>query len=548
MQSSSETSGMQTQGLPRPNWTRLHLVYFVLAAFDLAAVGTGLWLSTNTQTNFARSTASVDGTNFLYDRAAVLQRSAAQLSQPIYELQYHRDPKKAEVALDKAAAGFKEAVSEEGFRKDLQRHFGGVMPSELEDGSEAEAAYASILHVPEQVMESYERSEAKVRSLGETITGQLRKAITEFKQGRTESAAIAVGRASRSTAELQRSIAEQSQLADNYAQIVVANSRASLDNSHRMQYGIGAFILAMVCLVMFYAHAMGRLLMAKFKEIEAARNSSQQYASRLAIVNNDVSKLNIQLAENMKRLSLTQAEIFKKGRMEQLGHLTATVAHELRNPLGAVRTSAFLLERKVKGKHTGLEPQILRINNGIVRCDDIITQLLDFSRSAAAHVEPGDLDSWLQKLVEDEVQKLPAAVEVELAPGLSGQIVEFDGARLCRAVINLVSNASEAMVGKGDDPAKFSTPTPRIAIATRLTARGAEISVSDNGPGINPEAFAKILEPLYTTKNFGTGLGLPAVERIMEQHGGGLDMASAPGQGATFTIWIPLTQTAVQAA
>jgi signal transduction histidine kinase len=539
---------MQTPDLPRPNWTRVHLVYFVLAAFDLAAVGTGLWLSNTTQKNFARSTASVDGTNFLYDRAAVLQRSAAQLSEPIYELQYHRDPRKAETALNKAAGSFRETVSEEGFRKDLTRHFGGAMPSELEDGGEVEAVYASILHVPQQVMESYERSEANVRSLGETITGQLRKAITEFRQGRPESAAIAVGRASRSIAELQRSIAEQSQLADNYARIVVANSRASLDNSHRMQYGIGAFILAMVGLVMFYAHAMGRLLVAKFKEIEAARDSSQQYASRLAIVNDDVSKLNIQLSENMKRLSLAQDKIFKKGRMEQLGHLTATVAHELRNPLGAVRTSAFLLERNIKGKNTGLEPQIHRISNGIVRCDDIITQLLDFSRSAAAHVEPADLDDWLQKLVEDEVQRLPAAVEVELAPGLSGQIVEFDGARLCRAVINLLSNASEALVGKGDDPGKFATPNPKIVIATRLAARGAEISVSDNGPGINPEDFTKILEPLYTTKNFGTGLGLPAVKRITEQHGGGLDMASAPGQGSSFTIWIPLTQAAVQAA
>lgn len=220
----------------------------------------------------------------------------------------------------------------------------------------------------------------------------------------------------------------------------------------------------------------------------------------------------------------------------------------MRNPLGAVRTSAFLLERKIKGKNTGLETQIERINNGIVRCDDIITQLLDFSRSAAAAVEPMDLDSWLQKLVEDEVQHLPAAVEVVLSPGLSGRIVPFDGARLCRAVINLLNNASEAMVGRGDDPAKFHSVNPRIAIATRLTERGAEIEFSDNGPGIKPEDLTKILEPLYTTKNFGTGLGLPAVKRIMEQHGGGLDIASEPGQGAIFTIWIPLTQTAAQAA
>ena len=548
MQSNSVSSPQLSAKLPRPNWTRVHLIYFLLAAFDLAAVGTGLWLSNTTQKNFERSTASVNGTNFLYDRAAVLQMSAARLAEPIYELQYHRDPNKAQAVLDEAASSFKDTVSEKGFLADMKRHFGDAAPAEMAEGGDNNFIFASILHVPKEVMESYGRSEDRVRSLGDTITGQLRKAIAEFKQGRADSAAIAVGRASRSAAELQRSIAEQSQLADNYARIVVANSRANLDVSHKVQYGIGTFILAMVCLVMIYAHAMGRLLVAKFKEIETARDSSQQFANRLAVVNDDVSRLNIELSENMNRLSRAQDEVLKKGRMEQLGHLTATVAHELRNPLGAVRTSAFLLERKIRGKDTGLEVQISRINNGIVRCDDIITQLLDFSRSATAHVEPADLDNWLQKLVEDEVQKLPAAVEVELSPGLAGRIVAFDGARLCRAVINLLSNASEAMVGKGDDPEKFCTTNPRIAIATRLTARGAEISVSDNGPGINPGDLPKVLEPLYTTKNFGTGLGLPAVMRIMEQHGGGLDIVSVPGEGATFTAWLPADRTSAQAA
>jgi two-component system sensor histidine kinase HydH len=73
-----------------------------------------------------------------------------------------------------------------------------------------------------------------------------------------------------------------------------------------------------------------------------------------------------------------------------------------------------------------------------------------------------------------------------------------------------------------------------------MTARGAEISVADNGPGISAENLSKIREPLFTTKNFGTGLGIPAVEQILEQHSGGLDITSVEGQGATFTMWLPL--------
>ena len=72
-----------------------------------------------------------------------------------------------------------------------------------------------------------------------------------------------------------------------------------------------------------------------------------------------------------------------------------------------------------------------------------------------------------------------------------------------------------------------------------MSPRGAELIVADNGPGISPENLKKILEPLFTTKNFGTGLGLPAVQNILQQHGGGLDIASKEGEGATFTAWFP---------
>ena len=112
--------------------------------------------------------------------------------------------------------------------------------------------------------------------------------------------------------------------------------------------------------------------------------------AELQRINDEVSRLNSELAENMRKLSDAQNSLIQRGRMEQLGQLTATVAHELRNPLGAVRTSAFLLERKLKDKNLGIESQLDRINNGIVRCDNIITQLLDFSRSKQLVCQPGD--------------------------------------------------------------------------------------------------------------------------------------------------------------
>lgn len=262
--------------------------------------------------------------------------------------------------------------------------------------------------------------------------------------------------------------------------------------------------------------------------------------TELRRINDDVSRLNRDLADNMKRLKEAQDELVKKGRMEQLGQLTATVAHELRNPLGAVRTSAFLLERKIKGKGLDVEAQIERINKGIVRCDNIITQLLDFSRNKQLNCHPENLDSWLGTVLEEEAKKLPAALAITCDLGLDGRLIPFDPSRLQRALVNLISNASEALVGQGDDPSKFATAEPVISVTTRLETDGVIIEVKDNGPGMAPEVLSRIREPLFTTKSFGTGLGVPAIEQIALQHGGRLDVTSVLGEGACFAIWLPL--------
>ena len=262
--------------------------------------------------------------------------------------------------------------------------------------------------------------------------------------------------------------------------------------------------------------------------------------TELRRINEEVSRLNRELATNVRRLKEAQDELVKKGRMEQLGQLTATVAHELRNPLGAVRTSAFLVERKLKGKGLDIDTQIDRINQGIIRCDNIITPLLDFSRTRQLNCQPADLDQWLAQILEEEAKKLPAAVTISCKLGLGAREVPFDPGRLQRAVVNLLNNACEALVGQGDDPSKFARPDPVIAVTTYIDKEGAVVEVCDNGPGIPPDVLMRIREPLYTTKSFGTGLGVPAIEQIAVQHGGRLDIYSKLGDGAVFSVWLPL--------
>ena len=296
------------------------------------------------------------------------------------------------------------------------------------------------------------------------------------------------------------------------------------------------------------ALAMFRTSLKRLDEVEKGRDEAENMSARLSNINSEMAKVNSDLAQNMQMLKEAQDALVKKGRMEQMGQLTATIAHELRNPLGAVRTSTFLIERKIKGKELGIEPQILRINNGVSRCDDIITQLLDFSRSKKLSCRSENLDLWLEKIVSEEAGQLPAAVSIECQLGLEGLDVPFDPSRLQRAIINLLSNASEALVGKGDDPSKFTTANPCIIISTRAEKDYALISVLDNGPGISADNLEKVREPLFTTKSFGTGLGIPAVEQIISQHGGSLEIQSDIGKGALFILKLPLNAKIEEAA
>ncbi len=339
---------------------------------------------------------------------------------------------------------------------------------------------------------------------------------------------------------LERAMWDQTMLRLSH---LLSKRATSLRYQLYLTMGIAALcvLLGAGAAILMFRSTLRRLDHVEFakEQADAARLDAEAMADRVAQVNEEVTTLNRDLADKMLRLKEAQDELVKRGRMEQLGQLTATVAHEIRNPLGAVRTSAFLLERKIKGKGLGVESQIERINKGVTRCDDIITQLLDYSRTKQLICRAENLDDWLAASVEEEAQRLPAAVEITCTLGLGDLNVPFDPSRMRRALVNLMNNACEAMVGSGDDPSRFNTTHPRLEITSFKEGLDVVIRIADNGPGISADNLVKIREPLYTTKSFGTGLGLPAVEKILEQHGGHLSISSTVGKGSRFDIHLP---------
>lgn len=235
-----------------------------------------------------------------------------------------------------------------------------------------------------------------------------------------------------------------------------------------------------------------------------------------------------------------ERELLHKERLAALGQLTATVSHELRNPLGVVRTSLYVLRGRL-GEDEGHVRQVLdRIDRSVVRCDRIIDELLDFTRISDMEPEPTEIDPWLQAILSE--QTLPGGISLRTEFGTPSTIVSVDQDRLRRAVINVFDNACQALTGNvaGNDAEKDGKT---LSVTTRRNGDRIEIVVEDNGPGVPARVLAKVFEPLFSTKGFGVGLGLPVVKRIMEQHHGGVEFESVEGQGSSVCLWLPADET-----
>lgn len=237
--------------------------------------------------------------------------------------------------------------------------------------------------------------------------------------------------------------------------------------------------------------------------------------------------------QRTRALRDAQNELVRSERMATLGQLTATVSHELRNPLATIRTSAFTLSNRIKHLDPSLQKNIERIERNIVRCDNIITELLDFTRIRAMQHERTNLNEWLRGLVDAGEWPASIVFRFEVEPQIE---VEVDRNLLRRVIMNVLDNACQAIEDK-------QTNDRTVIIQSHVDSERTEIIVVDTGEGIDPEVLPYVFEPLYSTRSFGVGLGLAVVKQIMEQHGGGVEIHSEPGVGTQVSLWLPASLT-----
>ena len=248
--------------------------------------------------------------------------------------------------------------------------------------------------------------------------------------------------------------------------------------------------------------------------------------------------LELRVEDRTAELRAAQTALLRKERLAAMGQLTGTVAHELRNPLGTIATSVHVVRHKCGDPDLGIEKALDRAERGLKRCDAIVTELLDFARAKGVQPEPIALDAWLSALLDE--QDVPGGITLVRDLQTGGAVVRFDPEALRRALINLVENACQAMTDGGG--ARADTAQRRLTVASRVAGGRVEIVVADTGPGIPEEVLPQVLEPLFSTKPFGTGLGLPTVQRTLEDHGGGIEIDSEPGRGTRVRLWLPHAQ------
>jgi signal transduction histidine kinase len=242
----------------------------------------------------------------------------------------------------------------------------------------------------------------------------------------------------------------------------------------------------------------------------------------------------LELQKTHDELKAATDRLAKQERLSMLGQVAGTVSHELRNPLSAIRNSMALLRQLTAGKVAGVERSLDRIDRNIERCARIINDILDFTRVKELQREPVTLDAWLGDTLNEIAVPPQVTVRREFQFGAE---LALDRDRFRQIVVNLVDNAAQALVDIG-----WACPDDRqrtIIVRTESAGPYVRLSVADNGPGIQADSLSKIFEPLFTTKSFGVGLGLPTVRQIVEQHGGTIDVESTVDQGTIFTIWLP---------
>jgi PAS domain S-box-containing protein len=226
----------------------------------------------------------------------------------------------------------------------------------------------------------------------------------------------------------------------------------------------------------------------------------------------------------------TQQRLIQREKLASLGEMAAGVAHEIRNPLGGIKMATTLLSSGIGDQRISKE-MAQSVLSGIAEIEAIVADLLDYARDTRLDRQDYALARILAPVVEGYAAEARARGVTFAARGLDADLVAaVDGQRLRQVFANVMKNALEATERRAGG---------RVEVALLDRAGAAVVEVADNGTGMEAEHREKIFLPFYTTKPTGTGLGMAIVKKIMDLHGGEIEIDSTPGRGTTVRLVIP---------
>ena len=236
------------------------------------------------------------------------------------------------------------------------------------------------------------------------------------------------------------------------------------------------------------------------------------------------STLEKRVEQKRQELEEANQKILRSERMAAIGELAGMVAHDLRNPLAGVKNAVYVLRKRQANIGAVGISMLDNIDQAVEHADSIINDLLDYSREIHLQIE----EHSSKALVDYALLSVKIPSNISIKENIVDMLVRADANKVQRVFVNLIKNAIEAMPNGG-----------YLTINSDLKDSIVEFSFIDNGSGMSEETLEKIFTPLFTTKAQGMGLGLSICKRLIEAHGGNIEVESVLGKGTKFTVSLP---------
>jgi signal transduction histidine kinase len=294
---------------------------------------------------------------------------------------------------------------------------------------------------------------------------------------------------------------------------------------HVFIYETGPYSLYRIFIFAAFAFLLSGLVATLLNYLE------HQFANYIEILS-----LNRELKESIRRLENTQKQLIQSEKLNAMGQIAASIAHEINNPLAGVLVYNKLLSKKLSNDSLDKEEALdtlYKMESAVSHCSQVVRGLLDFARQSEPVFAPLEISKVIDQVISlIGHQAKMNNVEIIRNDAVNLSPVKGDPGQLQQVFLNLIINAVQSMPDGGT-----------VTITTGSDENSLiSVSIKDTGQGIEPENMEKLFTPFFTTKESGkgVGLGLAVLQGILERHGGSIEVTSSVGVGSTFTVSLPL--------